>query len=121
MKHVIFVSQSKLSQNLMTLIVKSIPRKMNFHCFDRIEDVNKNYFPKSVQLAIVDKNTLSDASQKTFTPKAFRNAKIVLIHTRDFHPNREQLKTASISDFLTKPFLSEELVEMIENKLGYKK
>lgn len=120
MKHVIFVSKSKLSQNLMTLIVRSMPRKINFNCFDSIDAAEHQYFAKPIHLAILDKNTLPDTAQKLFTQKALKNAKTVLIHTRDEHINREQLKNAGIHDSLTKPFLAEELVEVIDNKLGYK-
>lgn len=120
MKHVIFVSKSKLSQNLMTLIVRSMPRKISFHCFDSVDAAEHQYFAKPIHLVIVDKNTLLDTTQKPFTQKSLKNAKTLLIHTRDAPVNREQLKNTGISDLLTKPFLAEELVEMIDNKLGYK-
>lgn len=120
MKHVIFVSKSKLSQNLMTLIVRSMPRKLHFTCFDSVAAAEHQYFTKPIQLVIVDKNALQNTTQKPFSQKALKNAKTVLIHTREAHINREQLKEAGISDLLTKPFLAEELVEMIDNKLGYK-
>lgn len=105
----------------MTLIVRSMPRKISFNCFDSVDAAEHQYFAKPIQLVIVDKNTLQDTTQKPFTQKALKNAKTVLIHTRDESVNREQFKNVGISDVLTKPFLAEELVELIDNKLGYKK
>lgn len=126
MKRVLFVTKSKLSQNLLEIIIKSIPKKLEYHVVSNLDDLQIAFFPKPIQLVIIDSNVLSEngfqeAEWDLFKTSKLKASKKILIHARDTKFDLDKLKSVGVLQSLSKPFLPEELVEIINKQLGSKK
>ena len=121
MKRILFLSKSRLSQNLMELITPCIPKKVILTGITDSAVLATMYFPKPIQLIIIDENFLDEAFEGTltelFSSFAFRHAKKVLVCHKNSKLNREKLSDLGIAYFHTKPFLAEELATIIEKYL----
>ncbi len=122
-KHVVFISKSKLSQNLIELIVKTIPRKIDFTTFDDLHEVALAFFPKNIQLVILDHNSIPKENsdlvfQQAFGKRQLKQAKKILMFSRDVDLDHEYLKAQGFQHSYAKPFLPDELIDMVSQNLG---
>lgn len=126
MKRILFVTQSRLSQNLLGIIIKSIPRKIDYLTFSSLDEINATSLKKPVHLVIIDLNVFEGLAP---TPKALavfegrtlKKARKLIIHDRQAAMDHRQLKTLGIDQGMSKPFLPEELVTLIMKSVGDKK
>ena len=125
MKRILFLSKSRLSHNLMDLITPCIPKRIVLTGLTDSGALTTTYFPKPIQLVMIDENFLDETFENTLTELfatfAFRHAKKVLICHKNSKTDRERLTALGINYFHTKPFLAEELAAIIEKYLGQKK
>lgn len=121
MKRVVFVSRSKLSQNLLGLIMQSLPKKIEYTPLNTLEELEEALFSKAIHLILIDHNTIHpESSWAGLETKPLKTARKVFIHTRKTKLPHD-LEEVGFHQAVTKPFLTEELVELIENHLGGKK
>lgn len=104
----------------------SMPQKVDFKTFDSIEEADQTFFPKITQLIVMDYNVLDKISGKNdktrlFTNKKLTASKAILLYNRKSHVDKDKYEKLGITHFIVKPFLPEELIELIKEKLGYKK
>lgn len=125
MKRILFLSKSRLSQNLMELIIPCIPKKIAFTSIHDPAELAPAYFPKPIQLVMLDENFLEESSEETlkeqFSSFGLRHAKKILICHKNSRANRNKVSELGITHFHTKPFLAEELATIVEKYLGHKK
>lgn len=125
MKRILFLSKSRLSQNLMELVIPSIPKKVVLTGSIDLNSLAGAYLPKPFNLVMIDENILENGGIDTlstlFEASAFRHAKRVAICHKNSRLNREAAAAVGIAYFHTKPFLAEELAGIIERYLGTKK
>lgn len=125
MKRILFLSKSRLSQNLMELIIPCIPKKISLTGINDPDGLSSAYFPKPVQLVMLDENFLEETSEETlreqFSSFGLRHAKKILVCHKNSRADRKKAAELGISHFHTKPFLAEELAAIIEKYLGHKK
>ncbi|EKD51963.1 MAG: hypothetical protein ACD_62C00150G0005 [uncultured bacterium] len=122
-KRVVFVSGSRLAQNLFEMIIRGIPRKIEFTAYDNLDAVAQAYFPNKVNLIILDQNCLSgDAGAnlltKAFVRGAFKTSKRMFVYSRNKVFDHEDLKQNGFKYQYAKPFLPEELIVMLSEHLG---
>jgi len=125
MKRLLFVTKSKLSQNLLEIIVKTLPKQIDYHTLSNFSDLNTNSLSKTIQLMIIDQNSLpsnlkNDGLWSPLQSKYLKNAKKILINNRNDTIDQDFLKSLGFSQFLTKPFLTEELIDVLQKYLGGK-
>lgn len=120
MKQIVFISKSRLSQNLLGLLIPLIPTKTALKSYDSLASAAAQ--SKAVNLLIIDANVLPTTGATNsldFLQKpAWKKAAPVLIHSRHQQLDQAALKAAGISNFYVKPFLSEELVTLIKDNLS---
>ncbi|MBF0104760.1 MAG: hypothetical protein HQM16_05480 [Deltaproteobacteria bacterium] len=119
MKRIIFISRSKLSQNLMEIIIKSINKKIDYKPLSSLKELSKAHYSRPVQIVIVDNNAVR--GEKTsdtelfgaFESRYFVKSKKIFLHTRKDAIDRDLLERHGFGVFLVKPFLTEELIDII--------
>lgn len=125
MKRIVFLSRSKLALNLMELLVPFVPKKAQVSGFSSLEQFEKTYFAKPVQLIIVDENFLGENGAASVA-QAFKRSnlkgagKIVLVG-KNTAAAKEKFSSLEPAHFHTKPFLPEELAAIIDLNLGSRK
>ena len=124
-KKVIFISKSRLTQNLMELIINAVPRRLGFESFDDLAAFKKAALLKTVHLIILDQNCLPEATAVAeldllFSRKQFKAAKKIFIFSHGTKIDYDTFKNCGIQQFYTKPFLPEEFIEIISHHLGIK-
>lgn len=124
-KRVIFISKSTLSQNLLEMIIKTIPRKVDFIPYRDMAAVMRTYFPKTVQLVIMDYNAMpkEDAEgvfQEVFSKKNLKQSKKVMIYSREAAIDHNKMKKLGVDYIYAKPFLPNEFIELVSKHLGIK-
>ncbi len=120
MKQIVFISKSRLSQNLLGLLIPLIPTKTTLKSYDSLAAAATQN--KAVNLLVIDANVLPvteitkalDFLQKP----VWKKSKAVLIHSRHQQMDQAALKSAGLTNFYVKPFLSEELVNLIKENLS---
>jgi hypothetical protein len=123
MKRAIFVTKSKLSQNLAELIVQHIPKKIEFHSYDSLLSMEALYFPKPIQLILMDAHSINIAGEreiKVLEKSSLKKAKRVLLHSRGQALDQEFLNKIDVKAMATKPCLADELMNLILKHVGYK-
>lgn len=122
MKRIYFVTKSKLAQNLMDIIIKSINKKIDYKTLNFLSDLKSTPAAKPVQLLIVDHNAVENHPETLdlIDSKQFSKSKKIFVHSRSVKINRDRLEQLGFTHFLTKPFLPEEFIELIHSSLGGK-
>jgi hypothetical protein len=122
MKRIVFLSKSRLARNLLELIVPAIPKKVHYTGCPDLTVLAKTNFAKPVQLVLIDENFCSDSEldvlTKTLQTSAFQSAKRLAFANKSSARNRDQWDKLRVSHVHIKPFLAEELANLIEKNLG---
>lgn len=122
MKNVIFISKSRLAQNLFGLLMPQVPGKISFAAFDSIDAAAKMHFAKPIHLLALDRNALPESLGETDLSFAQKNnlkkANRILIHSRHDALDSNALNHLEIKQSYAKPFLAEELVTIVKNNLA---
>lgn len=123
MKHILFISKSQLAQNLMELIVKTIPKKVDFRVANSLDELENHTWRKPLQLLIFDANVMTESGElltRMLTQKAFKGARRILIHAHQSQTvlPAHEMRALGMHQLLAKPFLPEELIELIEKNTG---
>lgn len=126
MKRVVFLSRSKLALNLMELVMPSVPKKIQFRGFGNLEEIKKTYFPKPIQLVIVDDNILDGAAGTELhdilsNSLALKGARKIAVTSKSPRVDKAALAALGLTHSYIKPFLPEELAGIIDKNLGGKK
>lgn len=125
MKRILFLSKSRLSQNLMELIIPCIPKKIALTGLNDPVALATAYFPKPFQLVMLDENFLGEtpeeALREQFASFGLRHAKKILVCHKNSRADRDKFANLGITHFHTKPFLAEELAAIVDKYLGHKK
>jgi DNA-binding NtrC family response regulator len=120
MKQIVFISKSRLSQNLLGLLIPLIPTRTALKSYDSLAAAAAQN--KAVNLLVIDANVLPvTTSPQTFDflqKPVWKKTSPVLIHSRHQQVDQAALKAAGITHFYVKPFLSEELVTLIKDNLS---
>lgn len=124
MKHMLFLSPSELSQNLMELIVPTIPRKIHFQSCRNLGELQSHYFSKPVTCTIIDERFLMENNfaelSAVFEKINLKKSKKILFYTSQ-GPFLRSGSELGFDESHAKPFLAEELKEIIRRALGLKK
>ncbi|OVE80817.1 hypothetical protein BVY03_05405 [bacterium K02(2017)] len=107
-------------------MIQSIKIKIDYHTHNNLSELNKLDLSKPVKLIIMDHNiigslkNLNESHLESLTSKNFVKAKKILLHQRQANINHNLLKQFGFQHYLTKPFLANELIELINKYLGVK-
>jgi DNA-binding response OmpR family regulator len=122
MKRIVFLSRSKLALNLMELIIPFVPKKAQVSGFSNVGEFEKAYFVKPVQLLVIDENFCdkNDVATlaKTIKKTTFKTARKIILIGKNSNSDRQRFLELDANHFHTKPFLPEELAEIIDRNLG---
>jgi DNA-binding NtrC family response regulator len=120
-KRIAFISRSHLSQNLLGLVVATLPQKVEYQSFDNLSAAQNQNHGKNFTLVMIDFNAVSDSpqtdTQAFLSQRGFRNAKKIMLHTRDSVINPQDWTPLGFNGFLTKPFLPQEFLTLVTKKL----
>lgn len=109
----------------MELILPFVPKKAQISGFFNIGEFEKAYFAKPIQLLIVDENFCDKNSigalSETIKRTAFKTARKIILVGKDSNSDRQRFAELGSPRFYTKPFLPEELAEIIDKNLGSRK
>lgn len=123
-KRIAFISRSHLSQNLLGLVVATLPQKTEYQAFDDLSEAQGKNHGKNFTLVMVDLNAVNDIPKmdvQTFlSQRGFRNAKKILLHVRDRTLNPSEWTDLGFDFFLTKPFLPQEFLTLVTKRSGGK-
>ncbi|HBF13114.1 MAG TPA: hypothetical protein DDW49_06980 [Deltaproteobacteria bacterium] len=120
MKNILYISQSRLSHNLLRALLPYLPEMVQLTCVDRLnEALLLPKMGKPYQLVIIDWNTLAghnplephinDLNRHPLITKAPK----ILIHSYNQEIPKEILTTKGFVAFYTKPFLTDELINIM--------
>lgn len=120
MKQVLFISQSTLCHNLLKVITVQFPTKTQLDCLNSIEEaLSISKKSKPYHLIIFDWNCLANEvdyeailTQLNGHP-AFNGANWVLIYPHQVEFPKLLLEKKGFRAFYSKPFLTNELAQMI--------
>jgi hypothetical protein len=122
MKTLVFISKSRLSQNLLGLLVPLVPTKLSYITFDSLADAAKANFVKPAHLIIFDRNVLPETlstNDFVFADKPnLKKATRILIHSRHADTDDTDLTPGDFAHCYVKPFLAEELVGIMKDNLA---
>ncbi len=121
-KHVIFVSQSHLAHNVIEILSKTLTKRVDLTCFTTLNDLAESAALHPVNLVILDHNTFAAAgSEHTISlllgTRSLKHTYKILLHKRDDVFDSQLLQSLGFVSFLTKPFLPEELTELMQKCL----
>ena len=121
MKRVLFISPSKLAQQLMGLIVAGIPKKTEFRALSGLAEASGVFFTKPVQLIILDAALFQNGLLQELRQKPFAQSSLKILLADKAHiPSLAERHEWGIATCLVKPFLAEELTSLLNDKLGNK-
>jgi len=113
-KRVLFVTKSKLAQNLLGIIIQSIPKKIELVTLDDLKTVGDSYFAKPINLILLDESVIVNTEEfKNLDKTKLKNAKRILIHKRNSKVDKSNLGNLGIKQFHAKPFLTEEILDWV--------
>lgn len=124
MKHLLFISQSKLSQNLLRPVLVLTSKKMALRCCESVETIP---WPKKgrsdFQLILIDWNAineekkLEDSLASLDQNRALSGAVRVLIHPLHAVIEKELFNKYGFTGYYIKPFLAKDLADIISNAM----
>jgi hypothetical protein len=121
MKQIAFITKSKLSQNLMGLLVPSLGQKISYVTFDSFETASAYHFAKPVHVMIFDQNVFDDLKDECdwsfFEKPNLKKSEKILIYARHRDIDTGNLRELGFTAFHAKPFLPEELIELLKHHL----
>lgn len=120
MKRVVFISRSKLSQNLLSLVLESIPnKKIELVTVSNLIELQKTFFPKPIHSIIIDASVLTgDVDTSGFNAKSLQKAQRILIHSRHHTIPGKLIDELHVDQTCTKPFTPEELTGIVQQSIG---
>lgn len=113
MKRLIFVSQSRLCQNLLALIAKSFPKKIDLITLTDLDEFNTLPSTKPINTIIFDEHTLDKVCPPVFLKPRFKQATKIFIHGSNTKIDKEKLSRLGLVQTKVKPFLPEEIVRLM--------
>lgn len=124
-KRIAFISRSHLSQNLLGLVVATLPQKVEYQAFDDLSQTQGKNPGKNFTLVVIDFNAVNDIPkmdiQAFLSQRSFRSAKKILLHIRDTALSPLEWTNLGFDGFLTKPFLPQEFLTLVTKKMGGEK
>lgn len=119
MKRILFISQSKLAQQLMALVVAAVPRKIDFYSAKSVAEISEEFSNKPVQLIVIDHTNSTKGTLQDLLPKPFaKTSQKILLVDKDNIPTPTERQTLQIDSCLVKPLLADELANVINKRLG---
>lgn len=124
MKHLLFISQSRLSHNLLRTILPLVPVRVDLTCLENIDEINT--MPrrgKPYSLILFDWNALSELKDvggkldELNSHPLLKRGESILIHTHGVDYKDPLLSKKGFKGFYAKPFLAEELASIIEKHM----
>ncbi len=114
MKHLLFISQSALTHNLMEVVLRNLPVTIRLHSAANFEEA-KSFIQKkqSVHLILVDHNALTEPNSAESVGDLKKSLKAPCVL---FYPAQKQIDqnlSALFDASYKKPFLTEELTTVI--------
>lgn len=123
-KRIAFISRSHLSQNLLGLVVATLPQKIEYQAFSDLSEAQSKNHGKTFTLVVIDFNAVNDLPktnvQDFLSQRSFRDAKKILLHVRDAILNPSEWINLGFDGFLAKPFLPQEFLTLVTKKSGGK-
>lgn len=119
-KHVIFASQSHLAHNVVDILSKTLTKRVDLTCFTQLNDVAEYAALHPVNLVILDHSTMAAVESEAVSllgSRALKSVHKILLHKRDAVFDAQFLQSHGFVSFLTKPFLPEELTELMSKCL----
>lgn len=120
MKRIVFLSRSRLSQNLLSLVLESIPnKKIELITVSSLNELQKTFFPKPIHSIILDASILTgDVDTSGLGAKSLQKAQRILIHNRHHTIPSKLIDELRIDQTCTKPFTPEELTNIVQQSIG---
>lgn len=113
MKRLIFVSQSRLCQNLLALIAKSFPKKIDLTTLTDLNELNTLPSTKPINTIIFDEHAVDKVCPTVFLKPRFKQAKKILIHGSHAKIDKEKLSRLGQVQTKAKPLLPEEIIALM--------
>ena len=108
----------------MEIIIDSLNKKIEYSAFSHVDEIDLSATKKITQLIILDNNAIKnrkisdDELKALFETRHFIKTKKIFIHGRNASIDKKLLEGLGFNHFLTKPFLPEEFIELINANLG---
>lgn len=121
-KHVVFLSRSHLAHNVMELLIASVNKRVSLSCYTDFTVLRETPIAHTISLMIVDHNVfLLGGSEhqllQDLNRRFFKSARKILLHGREADFDAAHMRDAGFSHFLRKPFLPEELLQIMQASL----
>ena len=121
-KHIVFVSRSRLAHNLLGLFTQTSPKQIQCTCFVDFSSLAESNISHTVHLMIVDHAVFLEGKteheiSQILQGRFFKQAKKILLHGRHDQFDETHLRENGFCHFLAKPFLPEEMIGLIQRCL----
>lgn len=124
MKEILFVSSSRLSQNLFKTVLSRFATRLNVHCLDSLDEIQgPGKKGKPVHLMVIDQNCFKNQDDSLrnlpllLKQRPFAQAIRILISPRHAQNIRESSQKDFFHHCYVKPFLPSELTQIVWDHL----